>query len=47
MTQDWDSNTKIRMLYSGAEIKDDSKLFQYKLQNDYLIQIMKSNPAAN
>lgn len=42
MSQDWDSKLKLRLLCSGAEIKDDVKLYQYKLQNDYLIQMMKS-----
>ena len=33
---------KLRLLSSGAEIKDDKQLFQYKLENDANIQLMKS-----
>lgn len=38
----WDSNSKMRLLYGGAEVKEDKQLFQYKIQKDYIIQLLKT-----
>lgn len=32
---------KLRLFFSGSEIKDDQFLYQYKLENDFKIQVMK------
>jgi len=44
-SQKWNKDIILRLLAAGAEIKDDKQLFQYKLHNDYLIQMMKSDPS--
>jgi hypothetical protein len=33
---------KIRLFFSGSEILNDQKLYQYKIENGYKIQIMKN-----
>lgn len=33
---------RLRLFFSGNEIKDDHLLFQYNLEDDYKIQVMKS-----
>jgi len=32
-----------RLIFGGAEIKDDHKLIDHKIQNDYIVQIMMSD----
>lgn len=32
---------KLRLFFSGMEIKDDEYIYQHKLDNNYKIQIMK------
>ena len=34
-------NFKIRLFYSGMEIKDNQFLYQHKIKKEYKIQIMK------
>lgn len=41
LTKDWDMDCNLRLLHNGAEIKDDKRLSQYKLENNSNIQIMK------
>lgn len=35
------SECKIRLFFSGVEIKDDDFIYMHKLEDDYLIQVMK------
>ena len=37
------SNCKLRLFFSGMEIKDEHYLYQHKLKNDFKIQVMKMN----
>lgn len=34
---------KLRLLFGGSELKDDNFLYQYKLDDGYIIQILKIN----
>jgi Ubiquitin family len=34
---------KLRLLFGGAELKDDNLLYQYNFQDGYIIQILKLN----
>ena len=36
-----DDKYKLRLFFSGAEIKDDEFVYQYNLKDDYKIQVMK------
>ena len=37
------SNCKLRLFFSGMEIKDEHYLYQHKLKNEFKIQVMKMN----
>lgn len=32
---------KLKFIFGGTEIQDEHYLFQYKLENDYTIQVFK------
>ena len=34
---------KIRLLFGGSELQDDNFLYQYNINDDYIIQILKIN----
>lgn len=35
-----DENKNVRILFGGAEIKDENMLYQLKIDNGYLIQVL-------
>ena len=36
-------NVKIRLLFGGSELQDDNFLYQYNINDGYIIQILKIN----